>query len=269
MVGHLAGRGREFVVGFRRERPALIQNFFVVLQVFQGHPAGRVLVREQPGLGDQRGHARQGLVNVRTVGDFQRRPFRSPAFFGQGDGGGQGFLEPFAVSGHRGHGLEAGERFQAVDVDADALGSGLIHHVQRQNDGRAHFQHLHGKVKVALKHAGVDDIQHRAGTILGQHPAGHHFLQRIGGEGIGAGQVHQGDGFAVNKGGALFFFHSDAGIVADMLTSPGIPVEGSGFAGVGVAGNGDKVIRGGHAVSSACCLRADALMREIDCQYHL
>jgi len=52
--------------------------------------------------------------------------------------------------------------------------------------------------------------------------------------------------------GALFFFHGDAGVVADFLAESGEGVEEGCFAAVGVADDGDASPNGGGRVGGCC-----------------
>ena len=68
---------------------------------------------------------------------------------------------------------------------------------------------------------------------------GHNLLHGVGGEGVDAGQVHNGHVPAIHMGHALLLLHRHAGPVAHILVGPGEGVEEGGFAAVGVAHQGN------------------------------
>ena len=69
---------------------------------------------------------------------------------------------------------------------------------------------------------------------------GQHLIGTACGQAVGAGQIDDLDGLAVKVEFALLGFDGDAGIIADLLLHPGQGVEESGFAGVGVADQGNQ-----------------------------
>ena len=125
----------------------------------------------------------------------------------------------------------------------DARLARLIHHIAGEHYGQAHFSDLDGQEKIALKGGGIDHIDHRERLLLdprrGEHGPGDDFFLRVGGEGIGAGQVHHAHVYAVKRDETLFLVHGHAGIVAHMLMGAGVFVKRGGLAAVGVSGQRD------------------------------
>ena len=117
----------------------------------------------------------------------------------------------------------------------DARGAGFVHHIAGQHHGHAHFQHLHGQQQVPFQSGGIHHVNDGLHIVAREFTPGHQFFLGIGGQAVGAGQVHQGHGLAVENKTPLFSVHRDAGIVAHMLAGPGIAVEDRGFAAVGIA----------------------------------
>ena len=113
-----------------------------------------------------------------------------------------------------------------------------IHHVDGHHDGDAQLGQLGGQVQVALQVGAVDDVQDGIGALTDQVITGDHFLQRVGGQGVNAGQVGD-DHIIVLFQLAFFFLNGNAGPVADELIGAGQGIEQCGLATVGVARQGN------------------------------
>ena len=160
------------------------------------------------------------------------------AALGRLDGSFGGFLDALALQGgdlqHRAAQLPG----QLPEIDAVPLLPHQVHHVHGHHHGDAQLRELGGEVEVPLQVRAVHDIQDGVGPVVDEVIPGHHFLQRIGGQGIDAGQV--GDGHVVVLFQlALFLLYRDAGPVAHILGGTGEGVEQRRLAAVGVARQGD------------------------------
>ena len=131
------------------------------------------------------------------------------------------------------HHLAAQLPGQLLGVDAVTVLLHHIHHVDGHHNGNAQLGELRGEVEVALQVGAVDDIQNGIGTLLDQVVTGYHLLQRVGGQGVDAGQVHDHH-IVVLLQLALFLLHRDAGPVTNELIGAGESVEKGGLAAVGV-----------------------------------
>lgn len=117
----------------------------------------------------------------------------------------------------------------------DARGAGLVHHIAGQHNGHAHFQHLHGQQQIAFQSGGIHHIDDGLHIVGRQFAPGHQFFLGIGGQAVGSGQIHKCHRLAVEDELALLSVHCHAGVIAHMLTGPGVPIEHRGFAAVGIA----------------------------------
>ena len=123
---------------------------------------------------------------------------------------------------------------QLFQVDLVPVFAHQVDHVHRHHHGDAQLDELGGEVQVALDVGAVHDVQDGVGLLVHQIAPGHHLLQRVGGEGIDAGQVLD-DHVLVALQPALLLFHGDAGPVAHVLVGAGQVVEQRGLAAVRVA----------------------------------
>ena len=233
MGGHAVVFGLEPGHKGRVGVPRLGPGHLVAFQQLKRQPPGGVASFQQTGVLNLLPHGRQHRIKVRPVGNGQSlSPFLSMPQF---HGGGQRLVQPLAGTGHGFHHGHAQAFGQACDIDVHARRAGFVHHVQGQHHGQPQFEKLYGKKQVAFQGRGVDHVDDRKGRPFGQLPADHDFLFGIGGQRIGAGQVHKPDRLAVQMGRALFAFHRNAGVVAHMLARAGIGVERRGLARIGVA----------------------------------
>ena len=147
-------------------------------------------------------------------------------------------LDALALEGGDLHDRAAELTGELLDVDAVAGFLYEIHHVQRDHDGDAELRELGGQIEVALEVRGVHDVQDGVRLLLNEIIPGHDLFQRIGREGVDAGQVGQDD-LLVDDQLALLLLHRDAGPVADELVGAGQLVEQGRFAAVRVARQGN------------------------------
>ncbi len=124
---------------------------------------------------------------------------------------------------------------QLLDVDAVAGLAHHVHHVHRDHHGDAELGELGGEVKVALKVGAVDYIQYCVGALLDQVITRHDLFQRVRGERVDTGKIHDDDVVMLFQL-AFLFLHGDARPVADELVGAGQRIEQRGLAAVGVTG---------------------------------
>ena len=123
---------------------------------------------------------------------------------------------------------------ELLDVDLITVLADDIHHVDGDDHGDAELSELGGEIQVTLEVRAVDDVQDRVGTLGDEVVTGDDFLQRVGGQGVNTGKVHD-DHIIMLFQSALLLFHGDAGPVADKLIRAGQGVEKRRFTAVGVA----------------------------------
>ena len=150
------------------------------------------------------------------------------------NGGLGSFLDAVTLQSGDFHDFASQRLGQSINFDGVASLADYVHHVDGHDHGDAQFGQLGGQIQVALQVGAVDDVQDGVGAFTDQIIPGDHFLQRVGGQGVDAGQVGDGD-IAVLFQLAFLFLHRDAGPVADVLTGTGQGIEQGGFAAVRVA----------------------------------
>ena len=181
---------------------------------------------------------------------------------GGSDGSLGGLHDAVTLQGGDLHDLAAQLAAQLLGVDGVAVLLHHVHHVDGDDHRDAQLGELGGEVQVALQVGTVDDVQNGVGPLADQIVTGHHFLQRVGGQGVDAGQV--GDGHAVMLAQLTFLFlHGDAGPVTHELVGARQRVKQRGFTAVGVARQGNANI---HTISllshiSTSTISASALRR--------
>ena len=79
-----------------------------------------------------------------------------------------------------GHDGQAEVLAQLLHIDGVAIGTHLVHHVQRNDHRHAHLHQLQRKVQVALDVGRVYDVDYRLGLVYEQKVARHHLLGRVG-----------------------------------------------------------------------------------------
>ena len=127
---------------------------------------------------------------------------------------------------------------QLLDVDLVSVLLDDVHHVDRHDDRDAKLGQLCGEVEVTLKVRAVDDVQNRVGALGDQVVTGDDLFERVGGQRINTGKVHDHD-VVVLLQLAFLLFDRDARPVADELVRTGQRVEQRGFTAVRVARKGN------------------------------
>ena len=162
---------------------------------------------------------------------------------GQGGGlfGGGHAARPLDGGGLHHRAAQSGRKLVGVDPVPPLFDH--VDHVEGHHHRDAQLQQLGGEVEVALDVGGVHQVEDDVGAVVGQVVPGHHLLQGVGGQGVDAGQVHDGHVLAALEP-ALLLLHGDARPVAHELGGAGEGVEHGGLAAVGIAGkgNGDRHI---------------------------
>ena len=143
-----------------------------------------------------------------------------------------------ALQGADLHHLAAQGVAQFLSVDLVSVPADQVHHVDGHHHRQPQLDQLGGEVEVPLDVGAVHDVQNGVGLFLHQVVPGHHFLQRVGRQGVDAGQVLD-DHILAALQAALLLFHRDAGPVAHVLVRAGQVIEQRGLAAVRVAGQCD------------------------------
>ena len=214
-----------------------LQHLLVPLEHLDGIPAEILVVH----------HALNGLLDVgdgvlyaasEHVGEL-------PGLVGLGRGYGPlgGGHAALALQGAHLHHLAAQGLAQLLEVDLVAVLPHQIYHVDRHYHGQAQLDELGGQVQVALDVGAVHDVEDGVRLLIDQVVAGHHLLQRIGGQGVDARQVLDDD-LLVALQLALLLFHRDAGPVAHVLVGAGQGIEQGGLTAVRVARQRDLDVHG-------------------------
>ena len=113
-----------------------------------------------------------------------------------------------------------------------------VHHVDGDDHRNPQLGQLGSQIQVPLQVGAVDDVQNGVGTLTDQVVAGHHFFQRVRGQRVDAGQVHDGHVIVLFQL-ALLLFHCYTGPVAHELIGSGQGIEQRRLAGVRVAREGN------------------------------
>ena len=127
---------------------------------------------------------------------------------------------------------------ELLDVDLITVLADDIHHVDGDDHGDAELSELGGEIQVTLEVRAVDDVQDRVGTLGDEVVTGDDFLQRVGGQGVNTGKVHD-DHVIVLLELTFLLFHGDAGPVTDELVRTGQGVKQRRLTAVGVAREGN------------------------------
>ena len=132
---------------------------------------------------------------------------------------------------------------QLLGVDLVAVLADHIHHVDGDDHGDAQLGKLGGQVEVTLQIGSVDDVEDGVGPLTDQVVTSHHFLQRVGRQGVDAGQVHD-DHILVLLQLAFLLLHGNTGPVTNKLVRARQRIEQRGLTAVRVArqGNFDLLI---------------------------
>ena len=148
-----------------------------------------------------------------SVVDVQVSGLTAAALINLNDGTEEVFhtLAALERRGHHRH-TEKGAKRLHVDIVATSLE--LVEHIQSTHHTQVHIKELRGEVEIALKIAGVDDIDDHVGHLFLQVFADIKLLRRIAGKGIGAWQVDEVELIAEHRGVGLGGVDGDAAVVA-------------------------------------------------------
>jgi hypothetical protein len=124
----------------------------------------------------------------------------------------------------------AEQRGQQVKIELDATRLGDITHIERQHYRHPEFAQLHGQIEVALQVRGVDHIDQDIRLLVDDEIAGNHLLDRIGGQTVRSGQVHNLELPFPVPAGAFLLLYRHPGIITDMLAATGHGIEKRGLA---------------------------------------
>ena len=159
-------------------------------------------------------------------------PFRG------GDGRLRGGFGSLALQRRDFHDPAAELTAELFDIDAVALPTDQVHHVQGNHHRNADLHQLCGQVEVAFQVRRVDDVQDNIGAFLNQIITRNHLFQRIGREGVDARQVCYDNVFVVFQASFLLL-NRDARPVADKLVRAGQGIEQRCLAAVRIAREGN------------------------------
>ena len=160
------------------------------------------------------------------------------AVLGSLHGGLGGLHDTGTLQGGDLHHLAAQLTGQLLGVDLVAVLADHIHHVDGDDHGDAQLGKLGGQVEVTLQIGAVDDVEDGVGPLTDQVVTGHHFLQRVGRQGVDAGQVHD-DHILVLLQLAFLLLHGNTGPVTNKLVRARQRIEQRGLTAVRVARQGN------------------------------
>ncbi len=220
----------------------------------QDRPCGAGATR---GIGVSRGSARQRGLDLLDVagdsfGELELGAHRSAALEHARERTAQRVQALASPRDDRDHrhserGLERGH------VDLDPCGSGLVHHVERDDRGDTGLEHLVREVEMPLQRARIAHHHDRCGSAprpWKDRVDRDLLLGRSRGQAVGSRDVDQIDAdSAVELDPAHASIDGDAGIVSGPRARAGERIEERRLAGIGVAGEQDHASRA-HDLSS-------------------
>ncbi len=129
-------------------------------------------------------------------------------------------------------------------INANPATFSNVGHVQRDDDRPAQLKNLMSEEQVAAQVGRVSDDQYgiRFVQVINQTEhqiAGHHFIRRLGGQRIGAGQIDQTHRSGRKGDGSRVVFNGHAGKVRRFLTQPRQGVKQRALTGVGISDDGN------------------------------
>ena len=127
---------------------------------------------------------------------------------------------------------------ELLDVDLITVLADNIHHVDGNDHGNAELGELRGEIQVTLEVRTVDDVQDRVRTLTDEVVTGDDLLQRVGGQRINTGKVHD-DHVIMLFELAFLLFHGDAGPVTNELIGTGQCIKKRRLTAVWVAREGN------------------------------
>jgi len=139
------------------------------------------------------------------------------------------------------HHLAAQLAGKLLNIDLIAVFLYQIHHVDGDDDRDAQLGQLGGQVQVTLQVGTINDVQDGIGALAQQIITGYYFFQGVGGKGINAGQVGDGNTLVLFQLTFLFLY-GNTRPVAYKLVGTGKSIEQGSFTAVGVTGKGNSYI---------------------------
>ena len=124
---------------------------------------------------------------------------------------------------------------ECFDIDDVTVLSDDVHHVDGDDNGDTELEKLCGEVEVSFEVRSVHEVDDGVGAFADQIISRDDLLERVGGEGIDAGEVRDDDPFGFFEF-TFFFLYRNAGPVSYELIGAGERIEKRCFTGVGVSG---------------------------------
>ena len=121
-----------------------------------------------------------------------------------------------------------------LSIDSAAVGTHLVHHIERQHHRHAQLKELKRQVQVALDIGRIDDVNDAVRLSVEDEVSGNDLLLRVGAQGIDARQIDHG-AILYLADLADFLIDCHAGEVAHMLIGAGEGVKKCRFTAVLVA----------------------------------
>ena len=144
-----------------------------------------------------------------------------------------------AAAGAGPHRRDPQFRRELCQVHPDAFFLRFVHEVDADHGPAGELQDLEDQVQVPLQGGGVADDDGCVGLPEAEEVPGRRLLRRLGKEGVGPGEVHQGAVEAAVCTASAGVGHGFSGPVAGVLLHAGEGVEHGAFPHVGVSGQGD------------------------------
>ena len=119
-----------------------------------------------------------------------------------------------------------------------------IHHIEGHDHRLPQFQQLEGQIQAPFQGGSIHYVDDHIHFIAEDEVPGDDFFHGVGGEAVGAGQVHQMDVHVVAPDGPFHLFHRDPGPVGHLQVGPGKGIEQGGLPAVGIADEADGEILG-------------------------
>ena len=137
-----------------------------------------------------------------------------------------------------------------VNINAAAVCSDLIHHIERDDHRSVHLQKLHRKIQISLDICSVNDVDDRFRLFRHHKVPGYYLLAAVRGHGIDTGKIRY-QSVRMSLDNAVLAVDRDTGKVSHMLVGTGKLIEKSCLAAV-------LVTHEGKSKHSACRQRITA-----------
>ena len=207
-------------------------DFFIALQQLERYPAFWIRFRNLAG--DECENLFQHSLMISTdrrPGRYIDRRLAQHAFYDAHQ-----LAQALIPGGYQGYHRQTERRFQDMGLNLDALLFGYIDHIEadHQRDGQA--DQLRHQVKIALQGGCINDDNDHIRLAFDDEIAGDAFLQGVGRQAIGAGQVNNLHRHAVLVVSASLELNRLTRPVANVLRKAGQQVENCGLANIWLAG---------------------------------